>query len=214
MKKALFSLLSLALVLCMALTFTACKAEDEEGKKDTIVGDWTTKVDLADAINANIPAESQQFVKVDKFELVMNVTFNEDGTFEKSLDEAALAEAVEDLKADILGDMKVYIEGILAQQGITMSFEDYLAASGVTEESLMSSFSVDTITAGFESKGTYEIDEDKIYMLNDGEEKDDDKYETFELDGDKLTFKEAFGLDEATQKLQEELYPLEFTRVK
>jgi len=206
MKKALFSLLSLALVLCMALTFTACKEK-------TIVGDWTTKVDLADAINANIPAESQQFVKIDKFELVMNVTFNEDGTFEKSLDEDALAEAVEDLKADILGDMKVYIEGILAQQGITMSFEDYLAASGVTEESLMSSFSVDTITAGFESKGTYEIDEDKIYMLNDGEEKDDDKYETFELDGDKLTFKEAFGLDEATQKLQEELYPLEFTRV-
>ncbi len=213
MKKALFSLLSLALVLCMALTFTACKAEEEEGKKDTIVGDWTTKVDLADAINATIPEETQQYVKVDKFEIVMNVTFTEDGEHEKSLDEDALEEAVEDLKDDILGDMKVYINALLAEQGINMTFEDYLAATGVTEESLMSSFSVDSIVKGFETKGTYEIDGDKIYMLNDGEEKDDDKYEIFELDGDKLIFKEAHGLDDASEELQKAIYPLEFTRV-
>ncbi len=218
MKKTFLNLLSFALVLCMALTFTACgtdeNSDDKGSKKDTIVGEWTTKIDLADMVNAAFPEDVQEIVKVDKYEIVVNATFTEDGKYKATLDENALDKAIEDLKADILGDMKIYVENLLAQQGITMTFEDYFAASGQTEESLFASLSPDSVAKDFEEEGTYEIDGNKIYIIKDGEEKDADKYEIFELDDDTLTFKEAHGYDNMSEEFQKAIYPQIYTRVK
>lgn len=214
MKKMMKRILSLAVVSVMLVLLTAC------GEQDKFIGSWEAEVNMAEYIMKSMveeDAEVAEYFDIEDFTLVLQMTFNSDGTYTKGIDMEAAKEAFAGLQKDFENGVTKYLEDVIKTSGLDMSVEDVLEASGTTldemvEESFGSSV-LDELAEEMKSGGNFEVKEGKLY-LSDGEENtiDENVYETYEISKDELKLLESIGSEDEDDV--EELYPLIFKRVK
>lgn len=194
----------IALLLClvMALGLMAGCGKEEE----SIVGTWETEVDisemLADVVSEAVGSTPEVFAFED-LKITLVITFNEEGTYEMSCDEASAQEMFDELMDQMPAIMTAYLEELLQGTGVTV--DQALAAQGTTMEELIEqSFSndmVDDMVSEMETNGDWEIEDGKLYL--DGEECE------YDLSGDELTI--DIGDEDVPEQL-DGLLPLEFKR--
>ncbi len=234
MKKTLSVLAALLLAAAMLLTMAACGSTgggEEESKKEKtpeelIVGKWETSKDfgafLGDTLASGFGEESSEYFKDLKLDLPFTFEFDEDGTaaltidekrFEKSLDEmkGQLKKGLEQMLRDMAEANDADLNDLVTQNGYD-TLDDFLdeALSELSIDEVMSSFD-DT-----EISGKYELDGNKLFVISEGEERDDEDYLIFELDEDELkidmTDEQREDLSDDEAALFDEMFPMEFTR--
>lgn len=216
MKKVMSLILVAAMLVVMLVGFTGCGSNEAE----KFVGTWSTDVDLADMINEELATDPTiaEYIVLDSFMITMQMTFNEDGTYFATFDEASIQTALDEMMVVIEDGVTRMMEDEIAAAGLDMSVEDLLAMSDMTLEDLMAE-----MTAALDGEamiaemmeeslmeGNYEATSDKLF-LSDGLDYDVDEevYELYEMDGSTLTLLENVGGDEDDLF---GLYPLTFTK--
>lgn len=204
----------LSVILCILmtlLTLAGCNASKN------IIGTWSTEVDITDKLNEAFgeDAEMSEYLKIEKFAIIMKVTFNEDGTYNMTVDADSAEQSVETAKQNLSDGLYKYFEAAIKEQGISLSVEEFLTYAGVdidamTEE-LFDENTVDNLSTQMTNQGNYKIDGNKLYMSEGTDvEINEEKYEKFKLTSKKLTLLESVG-DEEEESAQK--YPMVFNRV-
>ena len=228
MKDLLKRILCIVLALTMVVALVACGSsedEDEEeeeetaeeggkkgGKKDkketeeepeeeeTLVGEWTAEIDMSDYLNEML-AESGLDMDFSDFVLVMNITFDEDGTYEAEMDTSKLNKAMEAF-ADDLWDLM--IEMIAEEADVSAAeAEELLESEGMTKDDLIEEMGIEEAFADMENQtGDWELDGDELSL--------DGGIAIIEFEGDEFSIVEV---EDDEEGIGEYLLPIVFERV-
>ncbi len=211
MKKVLSAVLAVIMVFAMTAMLAGCGDDSK-----SLVGTWEATVDIADAVNAGISGEDEElgkYLKLDKFEMVMRFTFNEDGTFVMEGDAESMMKSMEGARDVFEQGMREYLKAMFQAQGVDMELDEALKAAGIDLNALidemMASMDTEELAKEMRTEGQYKVKGDKLYTYDGVMDKD--VYDTFTLEGDKLTLLESHG---QTEDALEGLYPCEFTKVQ
>lgn len=210
MKKSISLLVSLTLMCALLLACAGCG--DKEA--DALVGDWQATIDMTDMVNDEMKAglgndaELMSYFNISDFTIKINLSFGSDGTYKLTADQASLEQSLDAVVATFRDGIINYFEDMIAQQGVDMTVDEVLEASGYTlddfleeafdKQSMMSSMSEMNSSGTFKAKSG-------ILSLNDGKETG---LEAYELDGNKLTLT-GEGVEDSDLV---GLYPLVFTK--
>lgn len=240
--KKLTILVSLVLCLAMMFSFTSCGGSNNGGSEnkgtdkatttdaatekepatpeELIVGAWTCEMELGDFMATLMGDTAGEYFDGLEFAIFLNMEFTEDGECEMNIDEDTFEEAVEDLKVDLRDGMLKMLEDAAEMNSTTLdelvasagfdTADEYLDAvlGELTAEDLLESF------GDVNKSGTYEIDGDKLYIIADGEDKDEDDYSVFTVDEDTLTLDMPAEEKEDAEGMEAllDLLPLRFER--
>lgn len=186
----------------------------EEQSALSIVGTWETTMDAAEGFNMAIESYEDplltKHVQIDSFMLKMIYTFDENGVYTAVCDKEFLNENIPELKKELEGDIGKYMEAVAKEKGLNMTAEQLLTIMGYDSMSefideMFPQEMIDALAAP--ASGTYRVDENKLYMVLDGEEATD-YYETIIITEDTITVT-GNSLGES-----EEMYPITFNRIK
>ena len=240
--KKLTILLSLVLCLAMMFSFTSCGGSNNGGSEnkgtdkatttdaatekepatpeELIVGAWTCEMELGDFMATLMGDTAGEYFDGLEFAIFLNMEFTEDGEVEMNVDEDTFEEAVEDLKDDLRDGMMKMLEDAAEMNNTTLdelvasvgynTADEYIDATldAMTAEDLLESF------GDVNQSGTYEIDGDKLYIIADGEDKDEDDYAVFTVDEDTLTLDMPAEEKEDAEGMEAllDILPLRFER--
>ncbi len=210
MKKFLALVLSAVLLVSV---LAACGGK-EAASGDSLEGTWRTEIDMAEMINEQMAASGMgEFVNISDFSITMVMDIKGDGTYAMTVDKDALAGSMEGVKEDMKNGVTAYMENMLKEQGLDMSVEDAMAASGTSLDDMVdqafSEEAMDEMTAGLHIEGQYKAEDGKFYTSGSVDEAPSDNYESYTLDGDTLTL--DAGSSEVPSEM-EAFLPLVFTR--
>ena len=240
--KKLTILLSLVLCLAMMFSFTSCGGSNNGGSEnkgtdkatttdaatekepatpeELIVGAWTCELELGDFMATLMGDTAGEYFDGLEFAIFLNMEFTEDGECEMNIDEDTFEEAVEDLKDDLRDGMMKMLEDAAEMNNTTLdelvasvgynTADEYIDATldAMTAEDLLESF------GDANQSGTYEIDGDKLYIVADGEDKDENNYVEFTVDEDTLTLDMPAEEKEDAEGMEAllDILPLRFER--
>lgn len=213
MKKVYQLILSVLVVFALILSLTGC---DEQKK---FVGSWETTIDMTDFINQEITDDEEmaEYLKIEEFELVLKMTFKEDGTYKAFIDENELEKTLVLVKEDFKEGMNKYFEDYIDSMGLGLTVDEVFEASGVSMDSLVEEAFGDelygSLTDELASEGNFKVKDGKLY-LSDGLDNDidEDEYDTYEILKDELKLIESFGDDEEDLEKMD-VYPMTFKKV-
>ena len=198
-------------------------ANDAEG----ILGTWDTVWDMSDLFNMMLSMDDDamsEFVHIDKLDFPMQFTFNENGTYTITADEATLQASLEGMKEDLQAGLNRYFEYMIRENELDMTVEEMLAASGIESmdeylDMVMGGF--EGTSEAFESTGKWSIVDGKLYMVDEYEEFSENEYFTYELTENELKLLEVFsadmgenGTEELFGDLLDGLFPMVLTRAE
>lgn len=199
---------------------------------ELIVGTWKGTYDITEAINkmyADTDSESD-IITFEGLAFEMIITYNADGTYNAAADEDSVAAFMQQFKKGF-HDFFINMYETLAKDSGYASAEAMFAEMGSdfnstineTVDSSVSQEMIDQMVASFVSKGTYEIEDGKLYSAPEGTELNKEQYETYEITADTLkllsyvgdtTIKDDAGNDTGMSIDPTTLYPITFTKVK
>lgn len=216
MKKQLATILGILMIALSLIMFSGC-SQQSEIKQNEIIGSWETTIDMADMINKGFAEDEEmgEYLSINEFDLVVQVTFKEDGTYKMNVDEDAAEESFGKAQEDLVEGFEKYLEQIIKDSGMDMTVEEALTSSGSSMDELLEEvFGEEMLNAlieELETEGNFEAKDGKLFM-SDGmdNEIDEDEYETYEIDGDELKLLEAIGGDADEEDFG--LYPMTFKR--
>lgn len=178
-KRSLF----VSLLLALALMITAC------GEANPFVGSWKGTCDLTDYIIDSVVGDDETMAaymkEVDGLEFVINFEFTED-EMSMSVDEASLDTFVANFETSLMGMMEALLIDELAGYGI--SYEEYVAESGMDSEALMESMMdemnlttmmntmVDSMAEALELNGAYMYDDGVLTIVYEDNTYEEMKY--------------------------------------
>lgn len=210
-------------------TGTNASAEESSnaatGDAQTIVGTWDTALDMSGLVNMVLTMGDEDiasFFQIDQLKFPLQFTFNGDGTYGVSADEAAIQASMDGLKEDALNGYNHYFEYLIEQEGADMTVEDMLAELGFDSIEEY----VDLLIGGFDtsepfdSSGEWKIENGKLYMTEEIEGVEDSEYFSYELTAGTLTLLELHmegaedGLAELFGELMDGLFPIVMTRAE
>lgn len=213
MKKVLSSFTALLLVAVMLLSLTACGSE-----RDKLVGDWTATVSLADIIESQINAQSEELginMEIDSFDLKMLFSFKSDGTYSIAADKGSIDTAMDGLAESLKKSLRGYFEQEIEKQGLDMSVDELLELSNISLDSIvgqsLDALDTDEMVAAFESSGKFDAKDGKLFTYVGSI--DEGVYETYELTDTELKITGSVGAgNSATEELTDIIYPLILTK--
>lgn len=178
---------------------------------ENLIGTWENTTDGAGVINELIPMLSDdplliEHVSIDTFIIKQTYTFNEDGSYTITVDEAVLADSIAEVKLDLQGDMKNYLEAVAEEFGMSMSADQMLQLMGYSSmaDLLEEMFPMDMLEEIIvPTEGYYRTANGKLYM----DEYSDTFYEDYTIEGDVMT------ITDNSEGLFPEEYPVIFNRV-
>lgn len=210
MKKILS--LALSALLLVALLAGCGGGTAEKG----IAGSWAADVDMTEYLNAALSAEEDlgKYLTLDSFTIKLLADFNEDGTYSMKGDPDSAKAAMDGLKEQTKAAVTAYMEDMIKEQGLDMSLDELLEASGMSMDDLVDqmdqAYSTEDLLGDLTMEGKYLYEEGKLALSDSlDEEADLSTYEAVELDGDTLTLT---GGDDADSDFAG-LYPVVFERV-
>ncbi len=163
-----------ALLLAMIMVFALCACSDSDaGEEKTIVGEWTTKIDIADILVQcpgfdTLDEDLQEIVMPKKVMAKLTFEFEEDGTASMTMHGKDAVEKWLDQAADNLTD---YMENIVKEQGGSMeAVEDFYGMSLDEYFAELLEEAVEDVadTLDVSSEGEYKLEGDKLYLGSDG----------------------------------------------
>lgn len=186
------------------------------GEQGSIVGTWEMSMELADQFNQQFAAVGMgSYVKLDSFALVVRYTFDNNGTYSCTVDEAALNKSVEDLKAVMKTGLTRYAEDMIAAEGLAgVTVDDVFAAAGTTLDEMMQEMfpeeQVKELAKSMGSQGRYKSQSGKLW-LSAGLDylPDENMYHHYTIQGDVLTIVDIVGGDGSGAAM----YPMVLKRV-
>lgn len=210
MKRSISVLLSVILMFALLAALSGCGAQKK------LVGTWEASVDMTDMINQMIAQDEDmaKHMKISKLAFFLQFTFNDDGTYRSTIDEKALNTAVETLKKDLKAGCAGYFEEIIADLGVEMTVDQFLASSGYSLDEIVDGIIGDEMVESWKKElnqaGKYEVKDGKLF-LSEGKnaEIDKDVYLTYELSGDELKIVSSSNGDDG----MEDLLPLVFQKI-
>ena len=211
MKKLLALVLSAVLLVGV---LAGCGGGKEAASGEGLEGTWRTEIDMADMINEQMAASGMgEFMNISDFSITMVMDIKGDGTYAMTVDKDALAGSMEGVKEDMKSGVTAYMESMIKEQGLDISVEDAMAASGMSLDDMVdqafSEEAMDEMTAGLHIEGQYKAEDGKFYTSGSVDEAPSDNYESYTLDGDTLTL-DAGSTDVPSE--MEAFLPLVFTR--
>jgi len=211
MKK--FLSLALGALLLVAL-LAGCGGGSAAG--DSIVGSWSADVNMTEYLNQLLGEEEEigQYLTLDNFTIKLLAEFKEDGTYSMNGDPDSAQAAMDGLKEQMKTAVTAYLEDMIEQEGLDMSLEDLLAASGMSLDDLVNemdeAYSAEDLVGDLTMEGKYLFEDGKLALSDSlDEEADIEAYEAAELKGDTLTLT---GGDDSDSEFAG-LYPVVFERV-
>lgn len=206
---------------------TADDEEDEKTPEELLVGDWETTVELgelmSEMLGESLGDDYAKYFKNMELDLVMSLELTKKGEFAMELDEDALKDELEDFKEDLKDGMEDMLRDMAKDQEADIN--DIVEQNGYDSldeflDEAVAEFEVDSMIEAFDIEdmsGEYEVEDDKLYMIADGEERDDDDYVLFEVSAKKLTIDMPDGAtdeidDEEVSGVVNYMLPLVFER--
>ncbi len=207
--KKLKRIAALLLALVMVFALCACSADGgkdkdsnkkEEVKKtdaELIVGTWESSVNIGDELAKVLEsdmdmAEFMSYFDFGGIDITMQIVFDKDGSYSVAYVDDGSSKKIEKAFRDGFVEM---FDALLEGTGYT--FADVAAQENMTEDEYLDAMveiAMQSITPLYDeiSAGTYEIGDGKLYMIEDGDDKDDDTYTTYKLSKNKLTLKASY----------------------
>ena len=202
--KKLAKLLTLALVLTLIVSLTAC-AGSKQGAADGIVGTWKYTMDFQKAMAAAGESEDMAGLEslgdsfkemMEGLSMLMVLELKEDNTYSFYIDEASAKAAVEGMMSKLTDMMPKLVAEMSG-----MSEEDVqkaLEQNGQSMDSLMEQFGgamdTDEMLKDLKessSKGTYRYADGKLYLTEEGSVENPADYVVVELNGNELKITEV-----------------------
>ncbi len=195
MKRTLSAILCLVMVLGIALCMSACGGDS----KPSIEGTWKANWDMSEYLNDYL-GESMDGSGMEDYFVFSGITldlifeFDKEGKAKLYTDESTVDSCVDALVDNMIDGFSEYFDDNPDLTG-GMSFEELLAASGMTVDTFIDSAlggSKDTLveqmTSGVENEGYYKLDGNKLYIEDTKEELEkSEEYQEIELKGDKMS---------------------------
>ena len=219
MKKSVFRLLCVSLLIVLLISMTACSNE-----KKALLGAWNGEFDLAAVINEAMVAsnqEMQDYITVDSFVISVSMTFHEDDTYVMLVDPTSVQLAFEGMKKELRSGLEAYFLDVLEAEGIDvgelgMSLDEILEYVGVSMDDMieenMGGEAFDQMISEMNSKGKFEAKDGKLYLSAGLDaEVDRNQYEEYTLEGDVLTIHNGIS-DEEKDDYLKKMYPMVFHR--
>ena len=184
-KTALF----LAVVMVIALAFTAC-AEKPDSEK--IIGSWKASVDMTDKFNESMASFGD--IKVESFIFDITFDFKEDGTFTLEIDKDSFKKSFDALKPTLVSAMESIFSAIADASGMTM---EELLDGKTLDQYLDDSFNSDSFGESLSKDGKYKIEQGKLSIAEKEAEIGESTYFTYEFkSNDELTLNSYVSEDE------------------
>lgn len=203
-----------ALLLALVMVFALCACSDsgkgkdkdkdndkkEEVKKtdaELIVGTWESSVNIGDELDKVLEsdmdmAEFMSYFDFGGIDITMQIVFGKDGSYSVAYVDDGSSEKIENAFRDGFVEM---FDALLEGTGYTLA--DVAAQENMTEDEYLDAMveiAMQSIASLYDeiSAGTYEIGDGKLYMIEDGDDKDDDTYTTYKLSKNELTLKASY----------------------
>lgn len=188
----------------------------EAGKE--LIGTWALDCDLADAMTDELGSDYADFQA--SLPMTLLFDFNEDGTYKMYIDENAFTDGLNhwlDAFIDYSAEM-MYSE--LEESGMSREdvdeFVEYYYGMGVEEYlrySIELEINISDLVGDMVSTGKYQTEYNKLYLIEDYSVFNENVYDIFSVNGDKLKIELPEGADESEAEIVPGLsYPLEFYR--
>lgn len=192
--------------ILMLLGMCGCSAPD----KEDVLGQWQATMNHADYFNdsllANYP-EMASYWNISEFNLVMDFTFWDDGTFIASANRDALTVAFEKLKMELGAG---YVRYAIDTGKLDGGALDDAALAAIMDELIGENFYY-AIAFETEIAGQFKVEDGKLYASNDlSIAPPTDCYEVLELKNGDLILKEYVGAEDGG--IAAGFYPLTLTR--
>ncbi len=201
--------LLLALVMVFALCACSVKTTDKDSDKDEvkkevkktdaelIVGTWESAVNIGDELEAALEsdpdlAELMSYFDFSGIDITLQIVFDKDGSYSVAYVDNGSSE---EIKQAYKEGFVAMFDDLLADSGYTLA--DVAEQEGMTEDDYLDAMveiAMESVNSIYEelSAGTYEIENGKLYMIQDGNDKDDDTYTTYKLSENELTLKASY----------------------
>lgn len=184
---------------------------------ESIVGTWAGSVDFTQMLTESLATDPtlSGYFTISSFVLDLTMTFDAEGNCSLAIDEESAKAAIEAVSQELLDGMLKMLNELLKQQGVEMTMEDYLAASGMTMEDLRAQLSaelnVEDMVGELSQENTYEIRDGKLYLADaDGNFTEDGAAPYTLLDG-VLTIEASE--EAAEEEYADYMFPLVLNRV-
>ena len=211
--KKLKRIAALLLALVMVFALCACSAyggKDKDSNKDDnkkeevkktdaelIVGTWESSVNIGDELEKLLEtdtdmAEFMSYFDFSGIDITMQIVFGKDGSYSVAYVDDGSSEKIEKAFRDGFVEM---FDALLEGTGYTLA--DVAAQENMTEDEYLDAMveiAMQSVTPLYDelSAGTYEIGDGKLYMIEDGDDKDDGTYTTYKLSKNELTLKASY----------------------
>ena len=211
MKKHTVKLLALLLALAMMLSLAACGSEQKK-----LVGTWEGTLDLASAYNEAMSAEAivDQYLTIDELNIVVLMTFREDGTYDMTVTDESIDNVMVHLREVFKQGIGEYLMMILGEDVDGMTLDEVLEMlefdlDAMVEESITPEM-IEELSSELTASGTFSAEDGKLYMSDGFGEGEVATFDFYSLEGDTLTLESSGVADESTEMM----YPMVFRRVK
>lgn len=201
-------------MLVLAMVFSLCGCGNAAKK---LYGTWSMDVDMGETISSDMGEEFADFESV--LDVKMLMTFNEDGTFEMTVDKDSFIESFNGWLDDFIAYSVDMTYTQFADMGVEKADADAMIEEqfgGTMEEYLRemmeSQLDAETMADEMATEGVWEVKGDKLYT-NEGSEIDENTYDIFSISGDKLTLNTPEGA-ESDAVIPGIEYPMVFTKEK
>ena len=190
-------IVSILMILAMAVLFCGCGGSGGSDK-DAFVGTWNATMDVTEFFNSTIQESIAQgdddmasYFNIDKFELPLVFTFNEDDTYTMTADKDGLSSTMDAVKSNIKDGFMKYLEDMVADQGLDMSVDEVLQLMGydldeLIEEAIGSEL-VDAMVAEIETSGKWEVKGGKLNMTDSMSDTEMGEFGSYKIDSNGIT---------------------------
>ena len=219
MKSAARKIASALMAVSMVFVLFGC-GNSGAGDKEKFIGTWNAKVDMTELFNDNFQqgmgesgVDLADYFNIDRFELTMIFTFNEDGTYSIVVDEGLLSNTFENVKSDLKDGMTSYFEDMIAAEGVDMSLDEMLDYLGTTLDELIDESIgddlYDEIAEEFAVSGKWDAANGKLYMTESvSEDIDKNTYDLYEITSGGIKLSEPEGVEDDMG-----IFPLLLTKI-
>lgn len=170
-------------------------ANDNNAQTTTgIVGAWNGNFSLKDSFNAEMAADESgmgNYIQVTTYNMVVDWTFNADGTFVMVPNKTATLQEWATTKAEFVSGMKAYLQAVIDQAGGGMTVDEYCQATGLDinaqAEVYFGEDAYNAFSADLNISGCYEATDGKLYIWDATGAKDENSYDTYVINGTQMT---------------------------
>lgn len=201
------------LIFVMAFGMLGCGGKDSAKE---LQGTWELTYDMGQMLSDELGEEYADFAA--PLEMKLLFAFHEDGTYRMYVEAESFQTNWQAWKSAFIGYMVDAIYAGIDAEGVDRATADQMIQQtyGCTAEEYITqladeAFDDDAMLEEMDTSGKYEVKGQKLFLAEEGEEIEGNRYDHFAIEGDKLTLS-LVDETEDPEVLPGLNYPLTFTR--